>query len=192
MTSDRFSEVLSIVLGFEGGYSNNPDDRGGRTNLGVTEVTLNKAYRNGLIKHNDIDRISIAEAERIYRAMYWDPVKGGLLPEPLDLILFDCAVNHGVGGAIRLLQGGLNAILREASLKVDGAMGPKTKDALATLLKISPGGTQPIVAWLCSEILLRRVRLYDAISTKNESQRKFLRGWIHNRVVKLGKVAGLN
>ena len=36
----RFDDVLKTVLGFEGGYANNPADRGGETNLGIPAATV--------------------------------------------------------------------------------------------------------------------------------------------------------
>jgi len=197
--TDRFSEVLSVVLGFEGGYADDPDDRGGRTNYGITEGTLRSAYERKIVSHKDIRSLSKADAALIYWSDYWEPVKGDLLPEPLDLILFDCAVNHGVGGAVKLLQEGLNSILKDTVLAVDGAMGPRTRAALATLRKEDArltngsGDLKPysLLRYLCLEVLMNRTRLYDRLVDRNVSQRKFLRGWIHNRVVKLGKSAGL-
>lgn len=38
--ADRFLTALQIVLGIEGGYSDDPDDKGGRTYLGITEEML--------------------------------------------------------------------------------------------------------------------------------------------------------
>ena len=40
-----FDKALSFVFGNEGGYSNDPDDRGGATNLGITQSTLDRARR---------------------------------------------------------------------------------------------------------------------------------------------------
>lgn len=38
--SDRFKYCLAIVLEFEGGYVNHPNDPGGATNMGITHKTL--------------------------------------------------------------------------------------------------------------------------------------------------------
>lgn len=37
----RFDDAFKIVLGFEGGYVNDKDDKGGETNYGITASTLN-------------------------------------------------------------------------------------------------------------------------------------------------------
>ncbi|MCF4152515.1 hypothetical protein L2W58_11980 [Dethiosulfovibrio sp. F2B] len=176
--TDRFSEVLSVVLGFEGGYADDPDDRGGRTNYGITERTLRSAYDRKIVSHRDIRSLSMADATLIYWADYWDPVKGDLLSEPLDLILFDCAVNHGVGGAGRLLQKTLN-LVADADLSVDGVIGPNT---LKTLKKALDGNSPEA---LSMSVLAMRTRFYVKIVEGDSSQRKFLWGWVRRRVAGL-------
>ncbi|MCF4115227.1 MULTISPECIES: glycosyl hydrolase 108 family protein, partial [Dethiosulfovibrio] len=72
--TDRFSEVLSVVLGFEGGYADDSDDRGGRTNYGITEGTLRSAYERKIVSHKDIRSLSKADAALIYWSDYWEPI----------------------------------------------------------------------------------------------------------------------
>jgi len=45
----RFDDAFKIVLGFEGGYVNDPADKGGETNYGITASTLNSAKTKGWI-----------------------------------------------------------------------------------------------------------------------------------------------
>ena len=54
----------------------------------------------------------------------WNPAHCGDLPGGVDLMVFDAAVNSGVGRAIRLLQ-------RAVGVDDDGAFGPATKAAVA-------------------------------------------------------------
>ncbi|WP_198468939.1 glycoside hydrolase family 108 protein [Acetomicrobium sp. S15 = DSM 107314] len=196
----RFEDVFRIVLNVEGGYSNNPDDRGGETNLGVTEGTLRSAQAKGWVsKDITIKTLKTEHARIIYKKGYWDPIRGDLLPEPLDLILFDCAINHGPGGAVKLLQEALNSILVGTPLVVDGALGPKTFAALVELLEIDKRLTDEnpnvephfLLRYLCVDVLMNRTELFDWLVDRNESQQKFLRGWIHQRVVRLAEKAGL-
>ena len=50
----------------------------------------------GLIPFNaTIQNIKIEHVKIIYKKGYWDVVQADSLPHPLDLILFDSAVNHG-------------------------------------------------------------------------------------------------
>uniref|UniRef100_UPI00352B7844 glycoside hydrolase family 108 protein n=1 Tax=Aerococcus urinaeequi TaxID=51665 RepID=UPI00352B7844 len=190
----RFDDAFKIVLGFEGGYSNDPADRGGETNYGITYNTLNDAKNKGWIPFNvTIQNIQLEHAKIIYRKGYWDAVQADSLPHPLDLIMFDSAVNHGPGAAVKLLQKSLNALLRYTELKIDGIVGPLTLRAVNDYIGLgSTPGTPPDsnIRYLCIDVLLNRVELYSSIVNSNRSQEKFLRGWL-NRVFKLKSQAGL-
>jgi len=190
----RFEDAFKIVLGFEGGYSNDPADRGGETNYGITYNTLNDAKNKGWIPFNvTIQNIQLEHAKIIYKKGYWDVVQADSLPHPLDLIMFDSAVNHGPGAAVKLLQKSLNALLRYTELKIDGIVGPLTLRAVNDYIGLgSTPGTPPDsnIRYLCIDVLLNRVELYSSIVNSNRSQEKFLRGWL-NRVFKLKSQAGL-
>jgi len=186
---ERFLHIAQIVLGFEGGYSDDPNDAGGKTNLGVTEGTLARAYKKGIVKHNDIRSLSKYEALQIYFHMYWIPAHCYELNYPLDFLHFDLAINAGTGRAVRNLQQTVNAVA-EKRISVDGMYGPETRDALFNLCNQSVLGLVPIPDILCYVYLLERVEFYDDITDgkgRNAKQeiknRKFLRGWIR-RVIK--------
>lgn len=190
----RFDECFKLVLDFEGGYSNDPADRGGETNYGITYNTLNDAKNKGWIPFNvTIQNIKIEHAKIIYKKGYWDAVQADSLPHPLDLIMFDSAVNHGPGAAVKLLQKSLNALLRYTELKVDGIIGPLTLRAINDYVGLgSTPGTPPNsnIRYLCIDVLINRIELYLSIVLNNKSQEKFLKGWL-NRVFKLKNQAGL-
>ena len=190
----RFEDAFKIVLGFEGGYVNDPDDRGGETNYGITYNTLNDAKNKGWIPFNvTIHNIQLEHAKVIYKKGYWDVVQADSLPHPLDLIMFDSAVNHGPNAAVKLLQKSLNALLRYAELKVDGIIGPLTLRAVRNYegLQDAPGShNKSNIRYLCIDVLMNRIELYLSIVMNNRSQEKFLKGWL-NRVFKLKQQAGL-
>jgi len=190
----RFDDAFKIVLDFEGGYVNDPDDRGGETNYGITYNTLNDAKNKGWIPFNvTIHNIQLEHAKVIYKKGYWDVVQADSLPHPLDLIMFDSAVNHGPNAAVKLLQKSLNALLRYAELKVDGIIGPLTLRAVRNYegLQDAPGShNKSNIRYLCIDVLMNRIELYLSIVMNNRSQEKFLKGWL-NRVFKLKQQAGL-
>ncbi len=62
----------------------------------------------------------------LYRALYWQPVRGWALWPGLDLMLFDAAVNTGVGVATKQLQ-------RLVGVAADGALGPVTALAAGSI-----------------------------------------------------------
>ena len=190
----RFDDAFKIVLGFEGGYVNDPADKGGETNYGITYNTLNDAKNKGWIPFNvTIQNIKIEHAKIIYKKGYWDAVQADSLPHPLDLIMFDSAVTHGPNAAVKLLQKSLNALLPYTELVVDGIIGPLTLRAVNNYvgLGIVPGMyPNSNIRYLCMDVLMNRIELYLSIVTNNKSQEKFLKGWL-NRVFNLKSQTGL-
>ena len=107
MNNDKnFNKILKILFGIEGGYNNDPDDRGGETNLGVTQDTFN-AWRkmNNLPLASVKNDITKDEAKKIYYNMFWKEVGADKYQDPRDaMILFDTAVNSGPYEAKRLFK----------------------------------------------------------------------------------------
>lgn len=112
--SNKFSEALEIILHHEGGYVNHPKDPGGETNLGVTK----RVYED-FGGEKEMKDLTKEDVEPIYKKNYWDRVKGDDLPEGLDLMIFDFAVNAGPGRAAKFIQ-------RLVNTTVDGGIGPNT------------------------------------------------------------------
>jgi lysozyme family protein len=109
-----FDDAITEVLQHEGGYVNHPSDPGSETNHGVT---LKVARENGYLGEMRDMPVSVAKA--IYKARYWDKARCDDLPPELRFDVFDCAVNSGVGTAIKLLQ-------RALRVNDDGQIGPQT------------------------------------------------------------------
>jgi lysozyme family protein len=110
----EFDEAYHILLGHEGGYSNHAADPGGETMWGVTKRV---AQANGYT--GPMRDLPLEVAKRIYRSMYWAPVRAQELPPTLRYPVFDAAVNSGTGQAIRWLQ-------RALGVADDGRIGPIT------------------------------------------------------------------
>lgn len=118
----NFDLALKHVLKFEGGYSDHPRDPGGATNFGITIGVL-REFRGAPVTKQGVRALTLAEAARIYRSRYWDAVACNHLPSGIDLAVFDCAVNQGVGRAARFLQ-------LAANVNIDGIIGPVTINAV--------------------------------------------------------------
>jgi lysozyme family protein len=106
--------ILDFSLKYEGGYSNHPRDPGGATFQGVTQRVYNTYRRNKHRPTQDVRAMATFERDEIYRHGYWDEVKGDALPSGVDLMLFDIAVNMGVGRAAQFAAKteGLSALAR--------------------------------------------------------------------------------
>lgn len=89
MTSS-WDAAIKFVLEHEGGYSNNPNDPGGETNFGISKRSYPEL---------DIKNLTVFEAGQIYRKDYWDKIGGDFLEYPMDICVFNCAVNCGRGRA---------------------------------------------------------------------------------------------
>lgn len=113
--------ALALVLGIEGEFSDRDRaaDPGGRTNHGITQTTYDAWRRKKGLPPADVKNITIGEVQTIYGEEYWRPAGCDRLPWPINLLVFDFAVNSGVGRAVRALQ---------TALKVtpDGIVGPVT------------------------------------------------------------------
>lgn len=89
-----FPDAVERLLAREGGYSDNPADRGGKTNFGISS----KAYPN-----LDVSKLTRDQARDIYKRDYWDAIGADQLDPSVREIAFDAAVNHGVGTARKML-----------------------------------------------------------------------------------------
>ena len=110
MSETVFNTAFNLILINEGGYVNDPHDKGGETKYGISK----RAYPN-----IDIKNLSIEQARAIYHRDYWLRCKCEFLPDALSVAVFDYAVNSGVKRAIKDLQ-------RCLGVSVDGIIGNQT------------------------------------------------------------------
>ena len=146
--SAEFNKAFKIVVGIEAGYVDDPDDPGGETKYGISK----RSYPN-----LDIKALDLEDAKHIYHADYWNRCKCDLIPWPLNLYLFDAAVNQGEKGtAQQMLQYALGC-------KEDGVIGPKTLAAC-----------QIATQWHRAKFLARRAIRYT--NTRNFD--RYGAGWL--------------
>ena len=166
---DRVNSIISAMINkFEGGFSNHPSDRGGPTNMGVTQ----KIYSEYLGKPATIDMVRSMPREHamaIYRSRYWFGNNIDRLPEALQPVMFDMSVNMGPGTAVRLLQHALGDLGRP--IIGDGIIGQITAGIAARA--IADFGAKKVIDTLCD----RRREYYQHIITSNPSQAAFKGGW---------------
>jgi len=118
-----FETCLPVILAAEGGFINDPHDPGGATNLGVTQRTLS-SWLGRPATLAEIRALAPATVAPIYRARYYEPSYAGDCPPGVELMVFDEAVNQGVGRAIQSLRTALG-------VSADGCFGPVLRTALA-------------------------------------------------------------
>ena len=142
-----FDQCFDNLIKFEGGYSLDARDPGGETNWGISK----RAY-----PAIDIKNLTREGAKEIYKRDYWDRAQCCKLPPSLAFLLFDAAVNSGIGQAIRFLQ-------RAVGVADDGVLGPMTISAINRLDAES----------LCARFLGHRLDFMTRLSTWDV----FGKGW---------------
>jgi lysozyme family protein len=156
MADADWEKCLAFAFEAEGGYSDDPADPGGATNLGITLAELVR-WRGRPVDKAELRALTRDEAAAIYRAGYWNATRCADLPPGLDLMVFDAAVNTGNGRAARMLQQVVGAA-------PDGSIGPLTLKAVATM------APDAIIAALAQ----RRVDYYEGLPGFT----RFGRGWL--------------
>jgi lysozyme family protein len=148
VTQTPFDKAFALVVGQEGGYSNDPADPGGETRYGITKRD-----------HPDLDikNLTLDQAKAIYLREYWTPAHCDVLPPALAIMLFDSAVNQGVVTAQRMLQMALGT-------SPDGVIGPHC------VYQISKSDLRELSALFMAERVLRYAR------TNNFD--RYGRGWM--------------
>ena len=149
----NFSTAFDYVILKEGGYSDDPLDRGGKTKFGISQA----AYPS-----LNVAEITLAQAKNIYHKDYWEVIKADRLPPPIAFVLFDMAVNQGAGAAALALQ-------EAAGVLQDAKIGPITIEAVSTEFKRDAAG------FLLSLVTIRARRY---LSINNASEERFEFGWI--------------
>lgn len=156
--SDQFDAAFEVLIGHEGGFTDNAKDPGnwtggkvGKGRLAGTKFGISAASFPTL----DIMALTLDQAKAIYRASYWTPARCDQLPMPAALIMFDAAVNNGRGNAIKFLQQATGAT-------ADGLIGTAT---LAALSKALGNGSPERATALAAEMLARRMHFMASLST---------------------------
>jgi lysozyme family protein len=128
--TEAFQKAIQRVLGHEGGYANDPDDKGGETNFGISTRA-----------NPDVDVKSLTKesATALYKERYWDAIDADSLPEDIRDVAFDAAVNHGPGWAKR--------VLRETGGDVDKFIAHRRKTYKA-IAKADPSQEKFLGGWM--------------------------------------------
>ncbi|MFN5320872.1 MAG: glycoside hydrolase family 108 protein [Planctomycetota bacterium] len=190
----EFEIAFDETMLHEGGYVDDPDDRGGETYRGVArkfhqawpgwkivdELKREKpdSFADLLDQKQELQTLVAS----FYREQFWRPIRGEQLSDQaLANELFDTAVNQGVGTAIRFWQEALNLLNRSAKdypeIEVDGVAGERTLATTNQFLQRNRGQSDRLLKVLN----LQQGARYLEIARKNPVQRKFLHGWL-NRI----------
>lgn len=181
-TEMNIEQYLDELIKREGGYVNNPVDRGGATKFGITEAVARTNGFKGSMKDLPLD-----VAKAIYKKQYWTAPRFdqvNTISSEVAEELLDTGVNCGTGFAKPLLQRALNLLNNQGKagfpdLVIDGVYGSETLRALKTYLaKRGKEGEKVLVRVLN----IMQGQRYIEICERNPSQEQFFYGWISNRI----------
>lgn len=171
---DPFWKAFKKLHNIEGGYADDPDDRGGATRFGVTEAVARKWGWEG-----PMSEFPMEMAVTIYRADYWDIADLGDVANidwKLAYEIFEAGVNCGVEGVGGWTQRCINVLNKDEKLynniAVDGAVGPNTVDKIKKLAHIKNG-----ISTLTILVNVFQGMRYVTLCEKDEAQERFIYGW---------------
>lgn len=173
--------IIEGIVAREGGFVDNPKDRGGPTCWGITEAV---ARAHGwTFAMADLPRDL---AVKIYFQDYVVApgfMRIAAMNTAIGAELVDSGVNCGPGRPGPWLQRTLNLLNREAKLfpdlVVDGKLGPATQFALQAFLN-QRGAAGEKVLLRCLNSL--QAVYYMEITERRAANEEFFFGWILNRV----------
>ena len=168
-----FSTFISKLLGNEGGYANNPADKGGETYRGIsrnynptwsgwTTIDTRKPIANNKV-FPDLE----SQVLSFYQKKYWNALSASLIKsqEVAELIV-DWFVNGGF--STKKLQQLLVDSFGQ-KIAVDGDIGPITIQAINSVNQKK----------LWEKIMELRKKYYQDIVDSNPSQSIFHKGWMN-------------
>ena len=185
-----FKTAYSKTAIVEGGYANDPDDRGGETYKGLARkmepgwegwLTIDVIKKHVGAKPDAINRAAEADQSlqlmvySAYKRSYWNAMN-------LDLVqdqrvadeLYDTGVNMGTGRAGLFFQRALNCLNRNGylfpDLKLDGVIGAKTIACFNSL-----NAAYKNIVWKL--LNCQQGEKYINICEANPVQKKFMRSW---------------
>jgi lysozyme family protein len=166
----NFDKSLDFVLASEGGSDDDAQDPGGRTSRGITQNEYSAWLKEQGRPDNDVWSAPQSDIDTMYHDEYWRPWCD-VLPNAVDYMFFDMAVNAGPYRATVLLQQALG-------VTPDGRIGPITRAAIAKCV-----GSPSREDMLISRFTALKKQWYLSLHDPH-----FIKGWL-NRCAEVEKNA---
>ena len=167
----EFEHWFNHIAEIEKPYSDVKGDRGGKTYYGLTEATL-AGLRVFLLPDQ---RLSKDDAMQIYYDHWWVHYRLDQMNYIVAWLYGDALVNHNPKSAAKCIQAALG-------VAQDGVFGP------VSLSYARMNRSKVESAKLLVRYVERRNNLYIAIVRRDNSQLKFLKGWLRRLTLLSGLV----
>lgn len=155
-----YKKLKPIILKWEGGWANDPNDAGGCTMKGVTIATY-KAYFGKTKTCKDLRNITDSQWDSIFIHKYWNRWSADAIhSQSIANLLVDWLWTSGIYG-IKYPQ-------QVLGVTADGIVGPKTIAAI---------NNYPNQKELFQKLWNRRKKHFESIGKGKNA--KFLRGWLN-------------
>jgi lysozyme family protein len=175
-------QLIDALIEREGGYANQPADKGGATCFGITEAVARAHGYRGSMRQLPRD-----EATAIYKRLYWLRPRFDEIAKRSPRLageLFDTGANMGPAVAATFLQRALTALNRNAKdypdLVPDGRIGEQTLAALDAFFAIRGQRSGETVLLRALEAL--QGERYLRLAERRPANEAFLYGWLANRI----------
>ena len=161
----QIKKLSPIIAKWEGKFVDDPIDKGGATNMGITIGTWRSVgydkNGDGIIDVQDMKLLDYNDFSAVLR-IYWNRWQADNIEnQSIAGILVDWVWASGVWG-IKIPQ-------RILGLKEDGIVGP------ATLKAVNSADQKE----LFDKIFEARKKFFEDIAKNNPSQKRFIKGWLN-------------
>lgn len=169
----EFKTAFQKTITHEGGYINDPDDKGGETYKSISRASHNNwsgwemidKYKNksGFPANLDKDVELQNQVEIFYLYEFWLPLKADQIQNQMNAdSIFDFSVNTGIITSVQLSQSLMGDI------HVDGIIGVRT------LSKLNGVDLKHFQA----AFIVGKIAYYIYIIKKRPTNKKYLYGWV--------------
>ena len=200
--TEKFLCAFDKLIGFEGAYSNNPNDRGGETWTGISRNNFPQWEGWPIIDRikaqtdkTQLSKVLSGDSDlkkcvsQFYYQVFWMALNLDKIPVyAIAEEIFDTAVNQGAKTAARYFQQALNLLNNNqkiySNILDDGYLGDKTLRAYDAYMLTAnyPGRSQDKnVKTLLKVMNGLQFERYVEICRSSENQEVFFYGWM-NRV----------